>query len=81
MARPKKARVSWQRWQQRELPVLDERLCTSCGRCVDLCPTDCLEMAGPLPWMPRPVACISCTLCVLACPSHALAMCAPAGVS
>ena len=76
--RAKKTRVSWRRWQQRELPVLDDRLCVSCRRCADLCPTECLAMAGPLPWMPRPADCISCTLCVLVCPAQALRMAAPA---
>jgi formate hydrogenlyase subunit 6/NADH:ubiquinone oxidoreductase subunit I len=56
----------------RELPVLDEALCTGCGDCVELCPTACLEMAGPLPWLPRPRDCISCELCVLICPVAAL---------
>jgi NAD-dependent dihydropyrimidine dehydrogenase PreA subunit len=54
------------------LPILDERLCTGCGDCVVLCPTDCLAMRGPLPWLPRPMACISCSLCVLVCPTAAL---------
>jgi formate hydrogenlyase subunit 6/NADH:ubiquinone oxidoreductase subunit I len=56
----------------RELPVLDETLCNACGDCVVVCPTDCLEMAGPLPWMPRPGDCISCSLCALVCPTSAL---------
>jgi ferredoxin len=60
-----------------ELPVLNEALCTGCGDCVAVCPTDCLAMAGPCPWMPRPAACVSCTLCVLVCPAHALEMAAP----
>ena len=47
-----------------ELPTLDERKCVGCGDCVLLCPVDCLEMAGPLPWLPRPGRCVSCTLCV-----------------
>jgi formate hydrogenlyase subunit 6/NADH:ubiquinone oxidoreductase subunit I len=57
-----------------ELPVLNEARCTSCGDCVLACPTDCLEMLGPLPWLPRPGQCVSCTLCVLLCPADALAM-------
>jgi len=57
-----------------ELPTLDERKCVGCGDCVALCPVDCLEMAGPLPWLPRPGRCVSCTLCVLICPVGALQM-------
>ena len=57
-----------------ELPVLDVTLCTGCGDCVPLCPVDCLEMAGPLPWLPRPGDCTRCSLCVLVCPVAALRM-------
>ena len=56
----------------RELPSLDEMRCTGCGDCVPVCPTACLEMAGPLPWLPRPEDCISCAVCVLVCPADAL---------
>jgi formate hydrogenlyase subunit 6/NADH:ubiquinone oxidoreductase subunit I len=57
-----------------ELPTLDETRCVGCGDCALLCPTDCLEMAGELPWLPRPGWCVSCTLCVLICPVEALTM-------
>ena len=57
-----------------ELPDVDERLCTGCGDCVPACPTDCLAMAGPLPWLARPAECISCALCALVCPTSAIAM-------
>ena len=57
-----------------ELPVVEETLCTGCGWCALVCPTECLEMDGPLPWLPRPTDCISCTLCVLVCPAQALTM-------
>jgi len=62
-------------WQ--EYPILDETLCTGCGRCATLCPTDCLAMKGPLPWMPRPAACIGCAVCALVCPASALRMGTP----
>jgi NAD-dependent dihydropyrimidine dehydrogenase PreA subunit len=62
------------------LPVLDETRCTGCGDCVRLCPTSCLEMAGRLPWLARPLDCVSCALCVLICPAEALTIDAPASV-
>ena len=60
-----------------ELPLLDETLCTGCGDCVRVCPTACLEMDGPLPWLARAGDCISCTLCVLVCPVEALRLASP----
>jgi NAD-dependent dihydropyrimidine dehydrogenase PreA subunit len=55
-----------------ELPELDATRCTGCGDCVAVCPTDCLALAGPLPWLPRPADCVRCGLCVLVCPADAL---------
>ena len=57
-----------------ELPLLDESRCTGCGDCVVICPAYCLEMAGLLPWLPRPEDCTSCGLCVEVCPTDALEM-------
>jgi MinD superfamily P-loop ATPase len=57
-----------------EMPVLDETRCTGCGDCVVGCPVECLEMAGLVPWLPRPLACISCSLCAVICPVEALSM-------
>jgi NAD-dependent dihydropyrimidine dehydrogenase PreA subunit len=69
-----KHRVLAASWRQRELPVVDETLCTGCGWCVEVCPTDCLALGKHLPWMPRPLDCVSCELCVLICPANALRM-------
>jgi ferredoxin len=55
-----------------ELPVVDETLCTACGLCPAVCPTDCLAMDAYLPWLPRPAHCVSCGLCVAVCPAGAL---------
>jgi MinD superfamily P-loop ATPase len=55
-----------------ELPILDASSCTGCGDCVVVCPTQCLEMAGPLPWLPRPAQCVSCAACALVCPDDAI---------
>jgi len=63
-----------------ELPLLDETRCTGRADCVAVCPTECLAMDGPLPWMPRPADCISCELCVVVCPTDALRM-APPGMT
>jgi formate hydrogenlyase subunit 6/NADH:ubiquinone oxidoreductase subunit I len=55
-----------------ELPVVEATLCTACGWCCEVCPTQCLAMGKHLPWLPRPLDCVSCTLCVLICPADAL---------
>jgi ferredoxin len=60
-----------------DLPVLDATRCTGCGDCVAVCPTACLEMAGCLPWLPRPSDCVHCALCVLVCPTEAVQLAAP----
>jgi ferredoxin len=57
-----------------DLPHLNETRCTGAGDCVNVCPTHCLEMAGQIPWLPRPGDCVSCTLCVIVCPADALTM-------
>jgi NAD-dependent dihydropyrimidine dehydrogenase PreA subunit len=56
------------------LPILDELKCTGCGDCVAVCPAACLEMGGPLPWLPRPADCVSCALCAAVCPEDAITM-------
>jgi formate hydrogenlyase subunit 6/NADH:ubiquinone oxidoreductase subunit I len=61
-----------------ELPVVDTAKCIGCGECVEICPTACLAMAGPLPWLPRPRDCTSCAACELICPTDAIALVTPA---
>ena len=60
-----------------EIPLLDPTTCTGCGDCVWACPVDCLEMDGPLPWLPRPRLCISCNICALVCPVDAVHLAPP----
>lgn len=72
MSTPNKNRVVEPLWRQVELPVVDATLCTACGWCPAVCPTECLAMGSHLPWLPRPLDCVSCSLCVLICPANAL---------
>lgn len=60
-----------------ELPVLDETRCTGCGDCIEVCPTQCLDLAGRLPRLARPLDCVSCAVCVMVCPVDALKMASP----
>lgn len=54
------------------LPVLDPARCVGSGTCVAVCPTQCLELAGRTPWLPRPADCVSCGACVAVCPADAI---------
>jgi NAD-dependent dihydropyrimidine dehydrogenase PreA subunit len=74
MPRAKKTAPTWKRWQERELPALDERRCSGSALCVQLCPTDCLAMDGATPILARPGDCINCGVCVEVCPAQALTM-------
>ncbi len=55
-----------------DLPIINPAKCTGCGRCVPICPAECLEMIGALPWLPRPRDCVSCTACAAVCPAEAI---------
>jgi MinD superfamily P-loop ATPase len=60
-----------------ELPVVEAARCTGCGDCVTVCPTECLAMAGAIPWLPRPLDCVSCTACELICNPIAIRLMSP----
>ena len=57
-----------------ELPVVSAARCTGCGDCVAVCPTQCLAMAGRLPWLPRPLDCVECAACATVCPADAITL-------
>jgi formate hydrogenlyase subunit 6/NADH:ubiquinone oxidoreductase subunit I len=69
-----KNRVVESHWRQVELPVVLATLCTGCGWCVEVCPTECLAMGNHLPWLPRPLDCVSCGVCAAICPAIAIEM-------
>ena len=56
------------------LPDIDSRLCTLCGDCVDVCPTECLEIARGIEVVLAPQACIQCEVCAAVCPVAAITM-------
>jgi len=58
---------------RQELPDIDSRLCTLCSDCVDVCPTDCLSVAG-FEVVLAPQSCIQCGACEAVCPVAAIAM-------
>ena len=61
------------------LPVVDPARCVGAGACVAVCPTGCLELAGPVPWLPRPRDCVHCGACAEVCPVGAVRLEPPAG--
>ncbi len=56
------------------LPVVDEDLCTGCGRCIEACGPKCLEMTGSVAQLLAPEACGSEEHCIGPCPESALRM-------
>lgn len=55
-----------------QLPVVTGE-CTSCGRCVETCPTGAIALVDGYPVIDAEI-CTRCTGCVTACPEGALAM-------
>jgi thioredoxin reductase/NAD-dependent dihydropyrimidine dehydrogenase PreA subunit len=53
--------------------INDDR-CTGCEACIDVCPTDVLELKGTKSRVARMSDCIQCEQCVSACPTTALVM-------
>jgi formate hydrogenlyase subunit 6/NADH:ubiquinone oxidoreductase subunit I len=60
---------------RQQLPDIDARLCTLCGDCVAVCPTDCLVVAQGLEIVLAPQRCINCGVCEAVCPVDAITMC------
>lgn len=54
------------------LPIIDQTLCTQCGRCVTECPTQAVDMHVAGPVIARPSDCTFCTECERVCPAHAI---------
>lgn len=54
------------------LPLVDSRLCTSCGDCLQICPTQCLVWVQQVPRVTVDQACIRCQACALVCPVDAV---------
>jgi NAD-dependent dihydropyrimidine dehydrogenase PreA subunit len=55
-------------------PKIDEKKCTGCGTCVDVCPVGCLEIDSKKKKakLARPDDCIKCGACEASCPAKAI---------
>lgn len=59
------------------MPRIDEKNCTLCEKCVEVCPMKALSVAGEgdaRRLVHHPERCIGCGLCVVACPKDAMTM-------
>lgn len=52
-----------------QTPVTVEELCTQCGYCIEICPTQAIELQDEIVSDPGP--CIKCCACVKECPNQA----------
>jgi len=50
---------------------VDQELCSGCGTCVDLCPTEAIEINGGVASIDD-YLCILCSLCQVNCPQNAM---------
>ena len=54
------------------LPMIDEKKCTVCGDCADICPTGALGLLNNQMIFQNPGNCTYCTLCEQICPQKAI---------
>ena len=52
-------------------PVFNEKACTFCGVCAEMCPFDALDVK-PNSWIHDKSACFGCGVCVESCPNNAI---------
>lgn len=56
------------------LPQIDEDVCTGCGDCIVVCPTDALALVGDIAIVIDPLACNYSGKCETICPVEAIAL-------
>lgn len=54
------------------LPVIDNKKCTICGECVDVCPENVLVIEDSILKFVNPEACTMCAECESVCPEDAV---------
>lgn len=55
-------------------PKVDLEKCTGCGACVDVCPSEVLEIENDKCKVSRPDDCTDCGSCVDECPEGAITL-------
>ena len=61
----------------KQVPIVNEDLCTHCGACANVCPTGAIEENNPI--LVNADKCIKCCACVKSCPEHARSLATPFG--
>jgi len=56
----------------KNIPVVDQKSCTLCGQCVDVCPENVLAIEANKLVYSNPSACTMCAACESICPEHAV---------
>lgn len=56
------------------LPKIDEELCTNCGECIDVCPTEVIAEGKELAVVSHPEECLGCESCIAVCPEDAVSV-------
>jgi len=55
------------------LPLINEEICTGCGKCVEACPSGALDLVEGHAAIVRPELCSYCGDCEELCPKGAIA--------
>ncbi|MBD3314010.1 4Fe-4S dicluster domain-containing protein [Candidatus Woesearchaeota archaeon] len=53
-------------------PVVDDKKCTGCNTCIEICPMEVFVLEGTKAVVKRPDQCIGCRACESQCPENAI---------
>ena len=53
-------------------PIIDEKKCSKCGTCVEICPMEVFAKESDKVVVKKPKECIGCRACEVQCPKSAI---------